>query len=152
MDTGRIPPQLRPVLNALATAMRSREPAIRQRVADMREEHPELTGDQLADMLIRNTRYRVAATGAAVGATAIAPGLGTLLALGTATGQSLYALEQEAELVCEVSYDKLQAGQRFRHATGFIRWRPDKPAGECRFDQIVSAARFDVGAIFAGSR
>ena len=56
------------------------------------------------------------------------------------------------ELVCEVSYDKLQAGQRFRHATGFIRWRPDKPAGECRFDQIVSAARFDVSAIFAGSR
>ena len=103
MDTGRIPPQLRPVLNALATAMRSREPAIRQRVADMREEHPELTGDQLADMLIRNTRYRVAATGAAVGATAIAPGLGTLLALGTATGQSLYALEQEAELVLAIA-------------------------------------------------
>ena len=56
------------------------------------------------------------------------------------------------ELVCEVSYDKLQAGQRFRHATGFIRWRPDKRPRACKFDQIVSAARFDVGAIFAGSR
>ena len=56
------------------------------------------------------------------------------------------------ELVCEVSYDKLQAGQRFRHATGFRRWRLDKPPRECGFDQIVSAARFDVGAIFAGSR
>jgi ATP-dependent DNA ligase len=56
------------------------------------------------------------------------------------------------ELVCEVSYDKLQAGERFRHATGFIRWRPDKPPQACKFDQIVSAARFDVGAIFAGSR
>ena len=55
------------------------------------------------------------------------------------------------ELVCEVSYDKLQAGQRFRHATGFIRWRPDKPPQACGFDQIVSAARFDVGAIFAAT-
>jgi ATP-dependent DNA ligase len=56
------------------------------------------------------------------------------------------------ELVCEVSYDKLQAGQRFRHATGFVRWRSDKPPRACKFDQIVSAARFDVDAIFAGSR
>jgi len=55
------------------------------------------------------------------------------------------------ELVCEVSYDKLQAGQRFRHATGFIRWRPDKPPQACGFDQIVSAARFDVGDIFAAT-
>nr|MDQ6920178.1 ATP-dependent DNA ligase [Candidatus Dormibacteraeota bacterium] len=31
------------------------------------------------------------------------------------------------ELVCEVAYEKLQGGQRFRHATGFVRWRPDKP-------------------------
>src|SRR5947208_15203005 len=103
MDTGRVPAQLRPVLNALAAAMRNREPAIRQRVAELRQDHPHMTGDQLADHLIRNTRYRVAATGAAVGAAAIAPGLGTLLALGTATGQSVYALEQEAELVLAIA-------------------------------------------------
>ena len=103
MDTGRVPAQLRPVLNALAAAMRNREPAIRQRVAELRHDHPHMTGDQLADHLIRNTRYRVAATGAAVGAAAIAPGLGTLLALGTATGQSVYALEQEAELVLAIA-------------------------------------------------
>jgi hypothetical protein len=103
VDTGRIPPQLRPVLNALAAAMHNREPAIRHRVHELRREHPEMTATQLADHLIKNTRYRVAATGAAVGATAIAPGLGTLLALGTATGQSLYALEQEAELVLAIA-------------------------------------------------
>jgi ATP-dependent DNA ligase len=51
------------------------------------------------------------------------------------------------ELVCEVAYEKLQSG-RFRHATRFIRWRPDKPPELCGFDQIASAARFDVGAIF----
>ena len=52
------------------------------------------------------------------------------------------------ELVCEVAYDKLEAGERFRHATRFLRWRTDKPPRECGFDQIVSAAEFDVRDIF----
>ena len=52
------------------------------------------------------------------------------------------------ELVCEVTYDKLEAGERFRHATGFLRWRPDKPPKKCGFDQIASAAEFDVRGIF----
>ncbi|TME08625.1 MAG: ATP-dependent DNA ligase [Chloroflexi bacterium] len=52
------------------------------------------------------------------------------------------------ELVCEVTYDKLEAGERFRHATGFLRWRPDKPPRKCGFDQIASAAEFDVRGIF----
>ena len=52
------------------------------------------------------------------------------------------------ELVCEVSYDKLEAGERFRHATGFIRWRPDKPPKKCGFEQIASAAQFNVRGIF----
>lgn len=38
-------------------------------------------------------------------------------------------------LVCEVKYDRLQ-DHRFRHAATFLRWRPDKPASECRFDQL----------------
>jgi DNA ligase D-like protein (predicted ligase) len=52
------------------------------------------------------------------------------------------------ELVCEVSYDKLEAGERFRHATRFLRWRTDKPPRACDFDQIASAAEFDVRGIF----
>ena len=52
------------------------------------------------------------------------------------------------KLVCEVTYDKLEAGERFRHATGFLRWRPDKPPKKCDFDQIASAAEFDVRGIF----
>ena len=52
------------------------------------------------------------------------------------------------DLVCEVTYDKLEAGERFRHATGFLRWRPDKPPRKCGFDQIASAAEFDVRGIF----
>jgi ATP-dependent DNA ligase len=52
------------------------------------------------------------------------------------------------ELVCEVAYDKLEAGERFRHATRFLRWRTDKPPPKCGFDQIASAAEFDVRGIF----
>jgi ATP-dependent DNA ligase len=52
------------------------------------------------------------------------------------------------ELVCEVAYDKLEAGERFRHATRFLRWRTDKAPGKCDFDQIASAAEFDVRGIF----
>jgi ATP-dependent DNA ligase len=47
-----------------------------------------------------------------------------------------------------VSYDKLEAGERFRHATGFLRWRTDKRPKQCGFDQIASAAEFDVLGIF----
>ena len=52
------------------------------------------------------------------------------------------------ELVCEVTYDKLEAGERFRHATGFVRWRPDKRPKQCTFEQIDSVAHFDVRGIF----
>jgi ATP-dependent DNA ligase len=54
------------------------------------------------------------------------------------------------ELVAEVAYDKLEAGERFRHATRFLRWRTDKPPRKCGFDQILSVAEFDVRGIFAG--
>ena len=42
------------------------------------------------------------------------------------------------ELVCEVGYDHLQ-GNRFRHATTFKRWRPDRDVASCRYDQLVGA-------------
>ncbi|HET7421185.1 MAG TPA: ATP-dependent DNA ligase [Candidatus Dormibacteraeota bacterium] len=51
-------------------------------------------------------------------------------------------------LVCEVTYDKLEAGERFRHATGFLRWRTDKKPKQCTFEQIQSVADFDVRGIF----
>jgi ATP-dependent DNA ligase len=38
-------------------------------------------------------------------------------------------------VVVQVSYDQLEGG-RFRHATRFERWRPDKPAEECTLDQL----------------
>ena len=39
------------------------------------------------------------------------------------------------ELVCEVRYDKLE-GTRFRHGTRFLRFRPDKDADQCTWEQV----------------
>ncbi len=38
-------------------------------------------------------------------------------------------------VVVEVSYDQLE-GDRFRHASRFHRWRPDKDAADCTMDQL----------------
>jgi ATP-dependent DNA ligase len=51
------------------------------------------------------------------------------------------------ELVAEVAYDHLQ-GDRFRHATTFRRWRPDKGPADCRYDQLETTAPFELGRIF----
>jgi ATP-dependent DNA ligase len=53
-------------------------------------------------------------------------------------------------LVCEVSFDHLQ-GTRFRHGSHFKRWRPDKPASECRYDQLEETPAFELAKIFGGS-
>ena len=103
MDLDRVPPQVRAVLSSLAQAVRGREPAIRSRVEQLRAANPLFTNHQLALLLIRSTRRRVAMTGAVSGAVSIAPGLGTALAVGTVTSQALYALEQEVELVLAIA-------------------------------------------------
>jgi ATP-dependent DNA ligase len=52
------------------------------------------------------------------------------------------------ERVCEVRYDHLQ-GDRFRHATTFVRWRSDKPPQACRYDQLEVVAPYALKKIFA---
>ena len=103
MDVERLPVQVQAVLRRLAQVVSAREPAIRTHVEALRAGRPQLTNDQLARELIRSTRRRVAATGALSGAASIAPGLGTVLAIGTVTSQALYALEQEVELVLAIA-------------------------------------------------
>jgi ATP-dependent DNA ligase len=51
------------------------------------------------------------------------------------------------ELVCEVSFDYLQ-GARFRHASTFKRWRTDKPARACTFDQLEAAVPIELMRVF----
>ena len=50
-------------------------------------------------------------------------------------GKDLSWIPVEPGVVIEISYDQLQEG-RFRHATRFLRWRPDKDAAECTMDQL----------------
>ncbi|MHB1446857.1 MAG: ATP-dependent DNA ligase [Acidimicrobiales bacterium] len=51
------------------------------------------------------------------------------------------------ELVCEVAYDHLQ-GDRFRHATTFRRWRPDRSPGSCTYAQLDQAPAAELAAVF----
>jgi len=43
------------------------------------------------------------------------------------------------KLVVEVSYDHF-SGDRFRHGTSILRWRPDKAPSQCTFDQLKQRA------------
>jgi ATP-dependent DNA ligase len=58
-------------------------------------------------------------------------------------GPSRWSTERSGEweplkpkLVCEARYDHF-SGERFRHGTKFLRWRPDKDPKQCGFDQVL---------------
>jgi ATP-dependent DNA ligase len=51
------------------------------------------------------------------------------------------------ELVAEVSYDHLQ-GDRFRHATSFKRWRPDRAPDSCTYSQLDTPVPSELEEIF----
>ncbi|HEY1959538.1 MAG TPA: ATP-dependent DNA ligase [Polyangiaceae bacterium] len=53
------------------------------------------------------------------------------------------------ERVCEVSFDHMQ-GRRFRHATHFKRWRPDKEPKDCTYAQLDVTPPYEVAKIFGG--
>jgi ATP-dependent DNA ligase len=50
--------------------------------------------------------------------------------------------------VCEVKYDHME-GDRFRHATVFQRWRPDKEPKDCRYDQLDVTPAFELKKVFS---
>ncbi len=55
------------------------------------------------------------------------------------------------ERVCEVKYDHLQ-GDRFRHATIFLRWRPDRQPRDCRYDQLEVTTPYELEKVFGAAR
>jgi ATP-dependent DNA ligase len=62
-------------------------------------------------------------------------------------GPSRWSTERSAQwqplrwdLIAEVKYDQV-TGHRFRHATRFLRWRPEKAPEQCRFDQLAGELR-----------
>ncbi|GAD35758.1 ATP-dependent DNA ligase [Microbacterium sp. AISO3] len=50
------------------------------------------------------------------------------------------------ELVLEVRYDQLE-GRRFRHTVQFERWRHDRDARSCTFDQLETVAAYDLADV-----
>ncbi|MFF8187970.1 ATP-dependent DNA ligase [Microbacterium sp. NPDC016588] len=50
------------------------------------------------------------------------------------------------ERVLEVRYDQLE-GMRFRHTVQFERWRPDRDATSCTFDQLETVGAYDLGDV-----
>jgi ATP-dependent DNA ligase len=61
-------------------------------------------------------------------------------------GPSRWSTERSAQwcplkpkLVVEVCYDHF-SGERFRHGTSILRWRPDKAPKQCTFDQLKQKA------------
>jgi ATP-dependent DNA ligase len=51
------------------------------------------------------------------------------------------------ELVAEVAFDHLQ-GDRFRHATSFVRWRPEREPSSCTYSQLEVAVPEELEAVF----
>jgi ATP-dependent DNA ligase len=67
-------------------------------------------------------------------------------------GPSRWSTERSAQweplkprLVVEVRYDHV-TGQRFRHGTGFVRWRPDKAPRQCTMDQLQREGLIGIAA------
>lgn len=56
------------------------------------------------------------------------------------------------ERVVEVSYDHTEGAYpgRFRHTTQFVRWRPDRDAESCGYDQLEEPTRYDLEAVLYG--
>lgn len=52
------------------------------------------------------------------------------------------------ERVLEVRYDQLE-GSRFRHTVQFERWRPDRDARSCTYEQLDTVAGYDLADVLS---
>jgi ATP-dependent DNA ligase len=62
-------------------------------------------------------------------------------------GKDMSFVALRPERVAEVRYDQLQA-DRFRHNARFLRWRPDREAGSCGYDQLDVPTAYDLADVF----
>jgi ATP-dependent DNA ligase len=62
-------------------------------------------------------------------------------------GKDLSWTPLRAQLVAEVAYDHLQ-GDRFRHATSFKRWRPDRTPESCTYAQLDTPLPTELAEVF----
>ncbi|ATL32066.1 ATP-dependent DNA ligase [Streptomyces formicae] len=56
------------------------------------------------------------------------------------------------ERVCEVAYDHMEGGRRFRHTARFRTWRPDRTPEGCTFAQLEEPVRYDLTDVLGPQR
>lgn len=61
-------------------------------------------------------------------------------------GKDLVFVPLRPERVVEVRYDHME-GDRFRHTTQFLRWRPDREPRSCTFEQLEEPVRYDLADV-----
>lgn len=61
-------------------------------------------------------------------------------------GKDLSFTPLRPERVVEVRYDYME-GVRFRHTAQFVRWRPDRDPRSCTYEQLETAAAFDLAEV-----
>ncbi|SCX57179.1 ATP-dependent DNA ligase [Klenkia marina] len=66
-------------------------------------------------------------------------------------GKDLSWVPLRPELVVEIRYDQLE-GERLRHTGQFQRWRPDKDAADCTYDQLDVPVRYDLAEVLGGQQ
>jgi len=63
-----------------------------------------------------------------------------------ASGKDVSYVRLLPRRVVEVRYDQME-GDRFRHTVQFERWRPDREARSCTFDQLDLPAAYDLSRV-----
>lgn len=61
-------------------------------------------------------------------------------------GKDLSFVPLRPERVLEVKYDHME-GERFRHTTQFVRWRPDRDPRSCTYDQLEEPVSYDLAQV-----
>jgi ATP-dependent DNA ligase len=64
------------------------------------------------------------------------------------SGKDMSFVRLRPERVLEVRYDQLE-GDRFRHTVQFERWRDDREARSCTFDQLDRPNAYDLSTVLA---
>jgi ATP-dependent DNA ligase len=62
------------------------------------------------------------------------------------SGKDVSFVRLRPTLVAEVRYDQME-GRRFRHTAQFERWRPDREAQSCTFDQLEAPVAYDLSRV-----
>jgi len=62
------------------------------------------------------------------------------------SGKDVSFVRLEPTRVVEVRYDQME-GDRFRHTVQFDRWRPDRDARSCTFDQLEIPVAYDLSRV-----